>query len=108
MAGGRLAVPGGDRLILLNNLAPGAGPPYKVVYDSQGDLATGTEVPVEGMVANEGAPRAVSIGGRNYLVADVPVSNRFVKWLLLATPAGAAQASATQQLVPRILVSAGA
>ncbi|MBO0683096.1 MAG: HAMP domain-containing histidine kinase [Candidatus Dormibacteraeota bacterium] len=102
-------MPVGDRLILLNNPASATGPPYEVVYDSQGDLATGSQVPMDGLVANEVAPRTVSIGGHNYLVADVHVGgNHFVKWLLLATPAGAAQASATQQLVPRILVSAGA
>jgi signal transduction histidine kinase len=103
----RPGVPSGDRLILLNG--PSLVPPYEVVYDSQGQLTTGTTVSIDGLVAGEVSPQAVTIGDRSYLVAAVATpGHRFVKWLLLATPQDAAQAAATHQLIPRILASAGA
>jgi signal transduction histidine kinase len=103
----RPAVPSGDRLILLNG--PSLVPPYEVVYDSRGQLTTGTTVSIDGLVAGEVSPQAVTIGDRSYLVAAVATpSHRFVKWLVLATPEDAAQAAATHQLIPRILASAGA
>jgi signal transduction histidine kinase len=101
-------LPPGDRFLLLN-WTP-VLPPY-VVYDSQDELGVGATIPLANEVLISGTRMAVGtvvLGGRQYLTSRVPIpGNRYARMMVLATPRTSVAASATSELVARILFSGG-
>jgi two-component system OmpR family sensor kinase len=104
---------GNDRLILLGRSVPRLGLPPLVIYDSAGQLAQGTLVPlgrdtiVSGQHVREGP---VPLDGRSYLIgaAQAPVTAPHLGWIVVARPQDDVAAQATQQLAGPILQSAAA
>jgi signal transduction histidine kinase len=101
-------LPPGDRFLLLN-WAP-VQPPY-VVYDSQDDLPVGATITLANQTVIPGTAMAtgtVELGGRQYLTSTALIpGNRYARLMVLATPRTSVAASATSELVVRILFSGG-
>ena len=102
--------PVGERLILLDKPLPiaGARRTPAVLYDSAGELAMGTPVPlgrettVIGQSANEGD---VELQGQRYVLAAARLGNRFASWVVLAIPDDEVTAQATATLLRPIVLS---
>jgi signal transduction histidine kinase len=104
---------GGDRLILLGRGVPRLGLQPLVIYDSAGQLAQGTQLPlgrdtlVSGQHVREGA---LPLDGRTYLVsaAQALAGAPHLGWIVVARLQDDVAAQATGQLVGPILQSAAA
>jgi len=101
---------GDSRLILLDRPRQ-THQPYRVLYDSTGDLLPGTPVPlgretvVSGISVREGTP---TLNGEIYLAAAAQSTARNVSFIIVAQPEAKVAAQATGQLATPILESAGA
>jgi len=101
---------GDSRLILLDRPRL-THQSYRVLYDSSGDLAAGTPVPlgretkVSGISVREGTP---TLNGETYLAAAAATSARNVSFIIVAQSQAKVAAQATGQLTTPILESAGA
>lgn len=102
---------GPDAVIVLDQrrVAGRAVGPLRVAYDSSGQLTPNDPVPLgkETTVAGTRVREATaSFVGKPYFVAALPLATRYSTWLVLARPKAAVAATATSQLVPRILGAA--
>jgi signal transduction histidine kinase len=101
-------LPPGDRFLLLNWART---QPAHVVYDSQDDLPVGATITLANQTVIPGTGMAtgtVELGGRQYMTSTALVTgNRYARLMVLATPRTSVAASATSELVARILFSGG-
>jgi signal transduction histidine kinase len=103
----------GDRLILLGRqpVVGGRRQQPLVVYDSDGTLEPGTPLPlgaetrVAGQLVRKGT---ATLDGRDYLVTAAPLQGVYTSFVVLARPRDVVANQASQQLAPRVLLSAGA